>query len=279
MSQRGPAPSGAAPPPFFELVAAPHWQALEFISDLHLGEHTPDTFAAFEHHLLNTDAQAVLLLGDVFEVWVGDDAADSGFELRCAQLLQAAAHRLHCGFMAGNRDFLLGPGLLQRCGVQELPDPTVLVAFGTRTLLTHGDALCIGDGDYQHFRAMVRTPQWRANFLAQPIAARREQARRLRDASEARKRGSRPQDYADADAAMALQWLRAASAPVLVHGHTHRPGSGPLEPSGAHLRHVLSDWDLEDPDRPRAEVLRLTAQGFERRRLACHPDPRPGVPP
>jgi UDP-2,3-diacylglucosamine hydrolase len=325
MSERG----GATPPVFFELVAGPHWQAIEFISDLHLSEHTPGTFRAFEHHLLNTDAQAVLLLGDLFEVWVGDDAADSGFELRCAQLLQAAAHRLHCAFMAGNRDFLLGPDLLQRCGVQELPDPTVLVAFGTRTLLSHGDALCLGDVDYQRFRAMVRTPQWRADFLAQPLAARREQARRLRDASEARKRGSSPQDYADVDATLALQWLRAAAAPVLVHGHTHRPASGPLglstahherpkagrsrpspvgiqqsgeatfagEPMGFHhfaptpdgegqqgqagaaLRHVLSDWDLEDPSRPRAEVLRLTARGFERRSLDRLPDDRPGVPP
>lgn len=279
MSERGPAPGGAAPPVFFELVAGPHWRAIEFISDLHLGEHTPVTFRTFEHHLLNTDAQAVLLLGDVFEVWVGDDAASSGFELRCAHLLQAAAGRLHCAFMAGNRDFLVGPGLLQRCGVQELPDPTVLVAFGTRTLLSHGDALCLADVDYQRFRAMVRTPQWRADFLAQPLAARREQARRLRDASEARKRGSSPQDYADVDATLALQWLRAAAAPVLVHGHTHRPGSGPLGPSAAPLRHVLSDWDLEDPDRPRAEVLRLTPQGFERRPLGGRSGDRPGVSP
>jgi UDP-2,3-diacylglucosamine hydrolase len=275
MSERDPAPGGAVPPVFFELVAGPDWQAIEFISDLHLGEHTPGTFRAFEHHLLNTDAQAVLLLGDVFEVWVGDDAADSGFEMRCAQLLQAAARRLHCAFMAGNRDFLLGPGLLQRCGVQELPDPTVLAAFGTRTLLSHGDALCLGDVEYQRVRAVLRTPQWRTQFLAQPIAARREQVRRARAESEARKRGSSPQDYADVDATLALQWLRAAAAPVLVHGHTHRPASGPLGPSTAHLRHVLSDWDLEDTDRPRAEVLRLTAQGFERRPLGLPPD-RPG---
>lgn len=279
MSAHGPVPGGAAPPVFYELVAGPHWRAIEFISDLHLGAHTPATFRAFERHLLNTDAQAVLLLGDVFEVWVGDDAAVSGFELRCAQLLQAAARRLHCAFMAGNRDFLLGPGLLQRCGVQELPDPTVLAAFGTRTLLSHGDALCLADVDYQRFRAMVRSPQWRTEFLAQPLAARREQARRMRDASETRKRSSGPQDYADVDAPLALQWLRAAAAPVLVHGHTHRPGSGPLEPSAAHLRHVLSDWDLESPDRPRAEVLRLTAQGFERRSLGPHPDDKPCAPP
>ena len=282
MSEGSPAPGGTASPAFFELVARPHWQAIEFISDLHLSEHTPDTFRAFEHHLLNTDAQAVLLLGDVFEAWVGDDAADSGFELRCAQLLQAAAQRLHCAFMAGNRDFLLGPGLLQRCGVQELPDPTVLAAFGTRTLLSHGDALCLGDVDYQRVRVLLRTPQWRAQFLAQPIAVRREQVRRARAESETRKLGSSPQDYADVDAPLALQWLRAAAAPVLVHGHTHRPGSGPLGASTAYLRHVLSDWDLEDPRRPRAEVLRLTAQGFERRLLGPHPDhldDRPGVPP
>jgi UDP-2,3-diacylglucosamine hydrolase len=279
-------PGAAAPaapradvPAVHELAAPAPWRAIEFISDLHLGEDTPDTWAAFQRHLLTTDADAVLLLGDIFEAWVGDDSADTGFELQCARVLQAASQRLWCGFMAGNRDFLVGADFLRRCGLAALPDPTVLSAFGCRVLLTHGDALCLADTGYQRFRAQVRSPQWRHDFLAQPIETRRAQARRMRDASREHQRGMAPGDYADVDPAAALQWLRHAGAQVMVHGHTHRPASQvivapPEQAAGpACLRHVLSDWDLEDPLRPRAEVLRLTAQGFERRPPAPAPAP------
>jgi UDP-2,3-diacylglucosamine hydrolase len=275
-----PAAPGPGVPAFHELATPAPWRAIEFISDLHLGEDTPDTWAAFQRHLLATDADAVLLLGDIFEAWVGDDSADAGFELQCAGVLQAASQRLWCGFMAGNRDFLVGPGFLRRCGLAALPDPTVLSAFGTRVLLTHGDALCLADTGYQRFRAQVRSPQWRHDFLAQPIETRRAQARRMRDASREHQRGMAPGDYADVDPAAALQWLRHAGAQVMVHGHTHRPASQAIQAPGeaagpVFLRHVLSDWDLEDPQRPRAEVLRLTAQGFERRPVVPAPTPAP----
>jgi UDP-2,3-diacylglucosamine hydrolase len=259
-------------PPLHELAAPPQWQSIEFVSDLHLSESTPATWQAFRHHLLHTDAHAVLLLGDIFEVWIGDDSAQSGFDLQCAQLLQAAARRLTCGFMVGNRDFLVGPGFLEACGLMPLPDPTVLSAFGSRVLLTHGDALCLGDADYQRFRAQVRSTSWREQFLAQPIEQRRLQARRMRDASEQRKRSVTAPGYADVDDGAAEAWLQAAGTRLMVHGHTHRPASGPIGQHGT--RHVLSDWDLDDPAQPRAQVLRLTPAGFQRL------DPiRPPVPP
>jgi UDP-2,3-diacylglucosamine pyrophosphatase LpxH len=156
-------------PAFAELRAPPLWQAIDFLSDLHLSQSTPRTFEALATHLRCTDADAVLVLGDLFEVWVGDDARHDGFEAECAAMLaEASAHRF-IGFMAGNRDFLVGADMLRHCGVVRLADPTVLVAFGQRTLLTHGDALCLSDVDYQAFRAQVRDPAWQRQFLAMPL--------------------------------------------------------------------------------------------------------------
>lgn len=247
---------------FGAFVAPPAWRSIDLLSDLHLSEHTPATFAAFRSHLLHTDADAVFLLGDVFEVWIGDDARDAGFEAEvCAVLVEASGRRaLH--FMAGNRDFLVGAAMLRSTGVAELVDPTVASAFGARLLLTHGDALCLADTDYQRFRAEVRGPAWQQAFLARPLAERRVLATRMRAESEARKRLQPPADWADVDPPAALAWLYAAGAPTLVHGHTHRPCSEAFAPG--FVRHVLSDWDLEDPAHPRAEVLRWTREGLAR---------------
>ena len=241
--------------------APAHWRAIDFISDLHLDAAHPRTFAAWEAQLLRTAADAVFLLGDIFEVWIGDDAREGAFERRCLQVLQAASARRHIGFMAGNRDFLVGDAMLRDCGVHRLADPTLLHAFGHTALLTHGDALCLTDTDYQRFRAMVRDPAWQQTFLARPQAERQGIARQMRDASEAGKASQSPADWADADPAEAAAWLRAAGTADLVHGHTHRPGRNAVAP-GLH-REVLSDWDLDAPT-PRAEVLRLTGRGFAR---------------
>lgn len=241
--------------------APSHWRAIDFISDLHLDEAHPATFEAWRRHLLHTPADAVLLLGDVFEVWVGDDARVEGFERECAQVLREAARQRHVAFMVGNRDFLVGDALLQDCGVHRLDDPTLLSAWEHRLLLTHGDALCIADTDYQRFRAMVRQPAWQAALLAKPLVERRVIARHLREASEAKQAGQSPVEWADADPALAVQWLRDAGCTEMVHGHTHRPGTSELQPG--FVRHVLSDWDL-DTAKPRAEVLRLTAAGLQR---------------
>ena len=246
-----------------EWRAPEHWRAIDFISDLHLADNTPRTFEAFAAHLRDTDSDAVVILGDLFEVWVGDDARQFGFEATCTQVLAGAASRRMLAFMAGNRDFLVGDEMLAACGVKHLPDPTVLVAFGARMLLTHGDALCLADTDYQQFRAQVRSEQWRSKFLAQPLDERRRIARHIRDESQRRKSQQASNEWFDVDAPAAVEWLRAANANVMIHGHTHRPADAPLAPG--FTRHVLSDWDLDQPGAsPRAEVLRWSASGLAR---------------
>jgi UDP-2,3-diacylglucosamine hydrolase len=254
------------PPPalpvFWELVAPTDWTAIDFISDLHLAEETPRTFEAWAAHLRDTPASAVIILGDLFEVWIGDDARHTGFEARCADVLAETASRRSVAFMCGNRDFLVGTDLLRDCGVRALPDPTVLVAFGERLMLAHGDALCLDDHDYQRFRAQVRSPAWQREFLAKPLAERAQIARSMREHSEQRKRTMAPADWSDIDKATAVRWMHEAQTPTLIHGHTHRPAHEDLAPG--FVREVLSDWDCDAVDLPRAEVLRLTRGGLRR---------------
>ena len=241
-------------------VAPGAWRAIDFISDLHLTESTPRTYAAWADYLRRSSADAIVILGDLFEAWVGDDVRHEGFEARCAEVLAEASARRPVAFMAGNRDFLLGSAMLEACGLTRLEDPTVVEAFGTRVLLAHGDAMCIGDVPYQQFRRVVRDPGWQRDFLARPLAERRAAGRAMRAESERRK-GESPA-WVDVDRPTALAAMAAAAAPTLVHGHTHRPGDEALAPG--RWRRVLSDWDLDDARHPRAEVLRWDAGGFTR---------------
>lgn len=249
-------------PAFFELVAPPAWRAIDFISDLHMCAALPRTFDAFEAHLIHTGADAVFILGDLFDAWVGDDMAKSGFERQCVQAMARAAKQRQLGFMVGNRDFLAGTELLRQSGAIGLPDPTVLTAWGQRVLLSHGDALCLADAPYQAFRREVRSPAWQSAFLARPLHDRLQIAVDIRQASQESQTRRQFDGAADADvdSAEALRWMHAAVTPQMVHGHTHRPGSHTLAPGFE--RHVLSDWDLDTGQR--AEVLRLTRDGFER---------------
>lgn len=246
-----------------ELQAPAHWRALEFISDLHLHEADRATFEAWRDYLHDTPADAVFILGDLFEVWVGDDDAEApGFASACAAVLREASRARPVFFMHGNRDFLVGERLTAATGVTLLSDPTVLV-FGTRRwLLTHGDMLCLDDKAYLRFRAEVRAPGWAERFLAQPLAQRKAIARGMREQSEAAQRAA--QVYADVDEHAAAQWLADAGAEVMIHGHTHRPADHVL--AGGHHRIVLSDWDATS-NPPRLEVLRLDAQGWRREPL------------
>lgn len=254
--------AGARPlPGFFEFRAPPEWRVIDFISDLHLSEAMPRTFEAWRRHLLQTPAQAVFILGDLFELWVGDDARNGPFARQCVDVMAEAASHRAVALMAGNRDFLVGAAMLRACGAIGLPDPTVLVAGGRRLLLSHGDALCLADREYQAFRRQVRSEAWQREFLARPLAERLEIARGLRTASASRRRFDGDLSM-DVDAAEAVRWLHAQGARDLVHGHTHRPGRVELAPG--FVRHVLSDWDLDDAPAPRAEVLRLAASGLAR---------------
>ncbi|MDQ6627440.1 MAG: UDP-2,3-diacylglucosamine diphosphatase [Pseudomonadota bacterium] len=248
---------------FASFVAPEAWRAIDFISDLHLAATTPRAFDSCAAHLMHTDADAVFILGDLFDAWIGDDMAKRGFEQKGVDLLKQAAGRRCIAFMAGNRDFLLGDGILRQSGVMRLADPTLVAAFGTRTLLTHGDALCLGDTSYQRFRRVVRHPAVQRTFLSLPLRWRAA----LGQAARRRSRGGQGQSprvasTVDLDRASMLEWLRVSSAPALVHGHTHAPASHVL--AAGSVRHVLSDWDLDGPGPPRAEVLRWSAGGFAR---------------
>ncbi|WP_306553543.1 UDP-2,3-diacylglucosamine diphosphatase [Acidovorax sp.] len=252
-------------PRFEELIAPSHWRTVEFTSDLHLQASEPATVAAFEHYLATTKADALFILGDLFEVWVGDDTIQEpgSFEAQGCAHLQAAARRLPVYFMHGNRDFLAGPAFLAHCGITGLADPTVLVFDEQRWLLSHGDLLCLDDVEYQRFRVQARSAEWQQQFLAQPLATRRAQARGIRQESEARKQSG--VTYADVDGPAAITWLQAAQAHTLIHGHTHRPADHVLAPGLQRV--VLSDWDAAALP-PRAETLRLSHQGLERLTLA-----------
>ncbi len=245
------------------VYAPPSWRCIDFISDLHLHEGLPKTTQALSDYLLGTHADAVFILGDLFEAWVGDDMRSQAYEAHCIDLLAQAGQRLHLGIMVGNRDFLLGPAALQDGHAHSMSDPTVLHAFGHTVLAIHGDALCLADTAYQKFRSQVRQPAWQQAFLASPLSARLDQARQMRQASQAHQQGqARTEGYADVDEGVAGEWMRLSNALTLIHGHTHQPQTQAFALPGG-TRHVLSDWDL-DHGHPRAEVLRWQASGFER---------------
>lgn len=250
MSDRTQAPAAA------ELIAPAEWRTIDFVADLHLQDSEPATVAAWQHYLRSTPADAVFILGDLFEAWIGDDAAldePGSFEDRCGRDLLQASRQRDLLFMAGNRDFLLGPAFLQASGMRALADPTALVFGGERYLLSHGDALCLDDTRYMQFRAMVRTPEWQQALLAKPLAERKAIAQHMREQSKAHNR--RVESLADLDPGATRAWMAAARCPVMIHGHTHQPADHPLE--GGRRRIVLSDWDA-GASPPRLEVLRLS---------------------
>jgi UDP-2,3-diacylglucosamine hydrolase len=249
----------AAPAGGVASLAAPaRWERIDFISDLHLHESEPANFLAWRRYMESTPADAVFILGDLFEVWVGDDilrGQGAQFEARCANVLHHAAQHKSLYFMHGNRDFLLGSAALQTCGMQLLPDPTVLEFAGLRYLLSHGDALCLGDTAYQTFRAMVRTGKWQQDFLSYPLQVRLQKARELRAQSEARKLQGGP--WVDLEPSATVQQMNAANALHMIHGHTHEGVDHPITSAqGTGVRHVLCDWHA-DAQPAREQVLRL----------------------
>jgi UDP-2,3-diacylglucosamine hydrolase len=253
----------AAVPPS-ALTAPKHWTAIDFISDLHLQASEPRTFEVWKNYMGTTPADAVFILGDLFEVWVGDDVLtatnnwaepEPSFEMQCAQVLRQSADRLAVFFMHGNRDFLFLDAAASACGLKRLNDPCTLTFGQQNFLLSHGDALCLDDKPYMAFRAEVRSAAWQQAFLAKPLPERNQIARALRTQSEARKRLEPANAYADVDSHEAVTWLTQADAQTLIHGHTHKPADHDL--GEIRQRQVLSDWDATATP-PRAQVLRLS---------------------
>lgn len=255
-------PACAVFPPSAPVLPAPdQWRVIDFISDLHLNAGEPDTMQGWQRYLETTRADAVFILGDLFDVWIGDDilldAPDGGpsafaFEQQCAQILRTASQRLALFFMHGNRDFLIGEAFAAACGVALIADPTLLVFSGQRYLLSHGDALCLDDTDYMRFRAMARSDAWQRAFLEQALADRRALGQSMRAQSEEKKR--RSSQYIDLRAAAVEEWLLVNQCQTLIHGHTHKPAVHDL--GTGRRRVVLSDWDARSVP-PRTEVLRL----------------------
>lgn len=263
------APLGAAR--LHRLVLPVDWRAVDFLSDVHLSASMPRTFDAWATHLMHTEADAVFILGDLFDAWVGDDMRGLPFERRCIEVLTAAANRRQIGFMVGNRDFLAGATMREACGLIALPDPTLLDAWGRPVLLTHGDALCIEDTAYQAFRAESRSLPWRQSFLALSLVERMRRVSLVREQSKRKQQEAQVDAaaWADVDADLARSWLVSARAFEMIHGHTHRPGVYDL--GDGMTRHVLTDWDMDHELPGRAEVLRVTPQGLFRQAPASTP--------
>ncbi len=228
-----------------------------FISDLHLDPSRPaltELFLRFLHEQRD-QAEALYILGDLFEAWIGDDAVGPDEPVIAA--LQAFSAQVPTYFMHGNRDFLIGERFAELTGIALLADPTVIDLHGVPTLLMHGDSLCTDDVQYQQFRQMVRNPEWQAFFLAKTIPERLEMARMAR--SESGARNQQLDDYLmDVNQQTVEAEMQRHGITRLIHGHTHRPAIHHFELDGrTHTRVVLGDWYDQ------GSVLRVTADGME----------------
>lgn len=214
--------------------------ATYFISDLHLEATRPGTVRALRRFLLERqDCDALYILGDLFEAWIGDDD-DSPLLLEVAEMLKrfsAAGPRLY--LMQGNRDFLLGKQFCQRVGGKLLRDPSVANLYNKPTLLLHGDSLCTRDTEYQAFRKTTRTKAWQAELLARPLEERRALARELRNRSR-EATSNKAEDIMDVTTEEVERAFLDHEVQHMIHGHTHRPAR---HEHAAGTRWVLGDWD------------------------------------
>jgi UDP-2,3-diacylglucosamine hydrolase len=215
-----------------------------FISDLHIDASRPAITGQFLSFLAAEarDADALYILGDLFESWIGDDAADLAQAAAIAGIRALTGAGVPCFVMHGNRDFLLAGQFCSMSGAELLPDPLIVTLYGEPVLVMHGDALCTDDLAYQRLRATVRDADWQRQFLALPVAARRALAGAARAGSQAH---TAAMEYAitDVNADSVALALRSAGTATLLHGHTHRPAIHALEIDGrACTRIVLGDW-------------------------------------
>ncbi len=216
-----------------------------FISDLHLSSDTPeatDTLLRFLREKAPA-ADALYVLGDLFEYWIGDEGLDQPYATQIAGAFRALADggvRVH--FMHGNRDFLIGARFANESSLTLLPDPTLIALHAQQVLLMHGDTLCTDDTAYQRFRTQVRDPSWQAELLAKPYTERAALARSMRSCSDVEK-SMKPDAIMDVNMDAVAQLFEQQNVAVLIHGHTHRPAIHTHNANGRKVtRWVLQDW-------------------------------------
>jgi UDP-2,3-diacylglucosamine hydrolase len=240
-----------------------------FISDLHLEDSKPQTTALLTDFLRGpaTKADAVYILGDLFEFWIGDDVLSRTAQRVADKLAELHSRGVPCYFLHGNRDFLVGPDYAERAGLQLLPQTFVADIYGTPTLLLHGDTLCTGDLEYQDFRQRVRTQDFADRFLQLPTEQRQEMAHNARDASKQHTASRAAADIMDVNEIAVRNAFLEHGIRRMIHGHTHRPaihqhqlGAGVI---GQRL--VLSDWHSS------GNYLRVDPQEYELLTLAGTP--------
>jgi UDP-2,3-diacylglucosamine hydrolase len=235
-----------------------------FISDLHLQASHPRTAEAFFRFLAEhaVKAERLYLLGDIFEYWAGDDDLAEPFHQQVIQAIRtvsAAGTRVY--WLAGNRDFLVGPGFAQAAGLSLVEEPHLIEAGGRRIALVHGDAQCTADLKYMAFRAQVRDKQWQQQFLGMPLAQRKAIIAGLREGSREAQAG-KSYEIMDVTPDAVDAVFAQTGADVIVHGHTHRPA---VHETGGKLRYVLPDWEL-DVEPQRGGWIELAGDGT----LTCH---------
>jgi UDP-2,3-diacylglucosamine hydrolase len=231
-----------------------------FISDLHLEDARPEATEILRQFLRGParDAEALYVLGDLFEFWIGDDVLTHTAQDVAAELLALRASGVRCYFVHGNRDFLLGPEYARLSGLELLPTTSVVDLYAMPTLLLHGDTLCTDDLDYQAFRRKVRDPSFQQTFLGMPPAQRLAMARGARDASKAHT-GSAAIEIMDVNSDSVAQAFAEHQVLRMIHGHTHRPAvhQHALKNVSYGTRVVLADWYSD------GSYLRVDALGHE----------------
>ena len=239
-----------------------HFSSALLISDLHLTPSMPLTAQRFFDFCEKEGpgVEAVFILGDLFEYWIGDDAAlDSPFQQEVKRAIANLSTKTKTLYMHGNRDFLIGTDYLKKTGMTLLPDPSKIVIAGNEYILCHGDSLCTADVGYQVFRNWVRKPWLQNIFLRMPLDWRKSIAKNLRsNSSEERARKTNVTSHACATL------LRDLPGNKLIHGHTHQPAHHYEQLNEqTWQRWVLSDWDLDHPESslPKASALRIDAKG------------------